>query len=124
MKNLKPFILFSDTFLTLISPFMRIRGISLFPFVIIRERYKDANSVYINNQKRKLLNHETIHFQQQLEMLILPFYIWYVVEFILKTLWTGKSGYRQLSFEREANEHERDSNYIPQRKRYSWLKYL
>jgi hypothetical protein len=27
------------------------------------------------------VNHEKIHLRQQLELLVLPFYVWYIIEF-------------------------------------------
>lgn len=64
-----------------------------------------------------LINHERIHWQQQKEMLILPFYLWYVIEWMFK-------GYRHISFEREAYVNEHDLEYPGIRKRYAWVKYL
>jgi hypothetical protein len=64
-----------------------------------------------------LINHERIHWQQQKEMLILPFYLWYVIEWMFK-------GYRHISFEREAYLNEHDLEYPGTRKRYAWVKYL
>lgn len=66
---------------------------------------------------RALINHEKIHWQQQKEMLIIPFYLWYVVEWMIK-------GYREISFEREAYLHEHNLNYLKTRKCYAWVKYL
>lgn len=66
---------------------------------------------------KALLNHEKIHWQQQKEMLILPFYVWYVVEWMFK-------GYRQISFEREAYENDVNPDYLKTRKKWQWVKYL
>ena len=64
-----------------------------------------------------LINHEKIHWEQQKEMLILPFYLWYVVEWMFK-------GYRQISFEREAYENDANPDYLKTRERWQWVKYL
>lgn len=64
-----------------------------------------------------ILNHEQIHWQQQKEMLIIPFYIWYVIEWLFK-------GYRQISFEKEAYLNEHNPEYLKSRKRYAWIGYL
>ncbi|MBC8003884.1 MAG: hypothetical protein H7X84_00305 [Verrucomicrobia bacterium] len=64
-----------------------------------------------------LINHEKIHWEQQKEMLIIPFYLWYIIEWMFK-------GYRTISFEREAYLQERNLHYLKTRKRYAWVKYL
>ena len=54
------------------------RGMTLFPFIIVSENYLKQDSVTIN--------HEKIHIRQQIELLILPFFIWYGIEFLIKRL--------------------------------------
>ena len=49
-------------------------GITLYPFVFLKTKTMKHDTV--------LLNHEKIHLKQQLELLILPFYLWYVLEFV------------------------------------------
>lgn len=87
---------------------MNIRAIAIFPFVILRS---DANP------DETLINHERIHLRQQLEMLIIPFYIWYLIEFYTK-------GYFNISFEKEAYQNESNLNYLKQRKLFNFTKYL
>lgn len=65
----------------------------------------------------RLINHERIHLRQQLEMLVIPFYIWYLVEFYTK-------GYYNISFEREAYRNEHDPTYLRRRKPFAFLKYI
>ena len=87
---------------------MNIRAIAIFPFIFLRS---DANP------DETLINHERIHLRQQLEMLIIPFYIWYLIEFYTK-------GYFNISFEKEAYKNENNLNYLKQRKMFSFVKYL
>jgi hypothetical protein len=71
------------------------------------------------------LNHEKIHWKQQLEMLVIPFYLWYIIELLLRRI--NKShyeSYMSLAFEREAYNHQHDLSYLSKRKPYSWFKYL
>ncbi len=93
-------------------------GLSLWPFIILRtpELSKD----------RVLINHERIHLRQQEELFILPFYLWYLLEWSLKTIWYLSSyrAYRNLSFEREAYRHESDPTYLNGRKRFAFTRYL
>lgn len=73
-----------------------------------------------------LLNHERIHLRQQIEMLVIPFYLWYGIEFLLR-LMAFKNidvAYRNICFEREAYANERDLEYLKKRKTWSFLNYL
>lgn len=94
------------------------RGLTLFPFVFL----KSANS----KSDLVLINHEKIHLRQQLELLILPFFIWYGLEFLLRLLKhkDRQMAYRMISFEQEAYANEKDLHYIEQRSFWFFLKYL
>ena len=59
-----------------------------------------------------------------LEMGIIFFYIWYLVEWLIKYLLHGKQAYYHLSFETEAYYNEDDLNYLYTRKHYAWIKYI
>ncbi|NRT11419.1 hypothetical protein [Flavobacterium sp. 14A] len=94
------------------------RGLTIFPFVFIRYKEDRKNEV--------LLNHERIHLRQQLELLILPFFIFYGLEFVIR-LFEYKNfntAYRNISFEREAYSNEKNLRYLNGRKWYSFTKYL
>ena len=69
------------------------------------------------------LNHELIHTEQMKELLYIFFYIWYIIEFIIRFLfmWNWKAAYRNLLFEQEAYDNEKDLNYLTKRKHYKWL---
>lgn len=70
----------------------------------------------------ELLNHEAIHTAQMREMLYLPFYLLYVLEWLLRLLQTrGKTfeAYRRISFEREAYAHGSDLCYLTRRRRFA-----
>lgn len=95
----------------------RINGITIFPFIFLRELAFKENKI--------LINHEKIHIRQQLELLIIFFYLWYVVEYYY---WYFKLkdkhlAYRNISFEREAYAMEEDLNYLETRKIWSFWKY-
>lgn len=78
------------------------------------------------NLTAQLCNHEKIHTLQQIEMLFLFFYIWYVFEWVIKSI-TYKSfikGYRNISFEREAYDNDNNLNYKKERRLFSWIHYL
>lgn len=120
---MKPIFIYSDKFLNSISWFMRVGGISIFPIVVLREKHKDPKTESSFIKSQRIHNHETIHFHQQLEMLVIFFYIWYVIEFILRLFKYGnsKKAYRNLLHEKEAYRNEADFRYPQKRKRYAWL---
>jgi len=93
-------------------------GLTIFPFVVLKSSALKLNKV--------VLNHERIHLRQQLELLIIPFYIWYVTEFFIRFMryrnW--HLAYRTISFEREAYINEFNFDYLMQRKFWRFLKYL
>lgn len=70
-----------------------------------------------------LIQHERIHTCQMREMLFVGFYLWYVVEWLIR-LPIGGGAYRKIAFEREAYAHMNDDNYILHRKPYAWVRYL
>lgn len=93
-------------------------GITLYPFVILR------NEKMRNN--RVLINHERIHLKQQIEMFIIPFFIWYGLEFLIRLIIENDKhkAYRNISFEREAYTNDKNLNYLQDRKCWNFLKYL
>lgn len=97
---------------------MKISGITLFPFIFI-QRKEDRNN-------KILLNHEKIHIRQQMELLIIPFYIWYLSEYYLKYLKYKNPhlAYRNISFEREAYDNDQNLDYLKNRKFWSFISYL
>ncbi len=95
----------------------RINGITIFPFIFLRESAFKKNKI--------LINHEKIHIRQQLELLVIFFYLWYVVEYYYWyfNLKDKHLAYRNISFEREAYAMEEDLNYLETRKIWSFWKY-
>lgn len=71
------------------------------------------------------LNHEAIHWEQEKELAILPFYLLYIAEFVIRLIKSRNwhTAYRNISFEQEAYNNEYNENYIKTRKHYAWLKY-
>lgn len=99
----------------------RILGIVLFCFVLLNRKSKLLNT----EELATLLNHERIHVRQQLELLILPFFIIYIVEWIVLLFkYKDKNlAYRNISFEKEAYQMANNLNYLKKRKPYVWLNY-
>ena len=73
-----------------------------------------------------LIHHEKIHLQQQKEMFLLFFYLFYGLEWFIKLLkYKSKhSAYLNISFEREAYQNENNLNYLKTRKLWAFLNYL
>ncbi|MCF8274600.1 MAG: hypothetical protein K9I95_12290 [Flavobacteriaceae bacterium] len=93
-------------------------GLAIFPFVFLKDKTFKNDVV--------LLNHENIHLKQQLEFLIIPFFVWYGIEFLIR-LYQYKSwylAYKNISFEREAFANENNANYLKLRGFWQFLKYL
>lgn len=69
------------------------------------------------------LNHEKIHTAQIKELWYVFFYLWYVIEWLIRLFMKGNA-YRNISFEREAYANQNDLNYLKSRKRFDFAKYL
>lgn len=91
---------------------------AMYPFILINRRDLGTDAV--------LLNHEKIHLRQQIELLVLPFYIWYLLEYVVR-LWQYRNhrrAYLNISFEHETYFNERDLNYLRQRRFWKFRFYL
>lgn len=93
------------------------RGFTFFPFVFLADK-KDKSHLI-------LLNHEKIHIRQQIELLILFFFVWYGIEFLIRFVQyrNRREAYRNISFEREAYANEKNLHYLKQRSFWSFLRY-
>ncbi|MDQ8005025.1 MAG: hypothetical protein REI64_09525 [Pedobacter sp.] len=93
-------------------------AMAIYPFILVKSKaYK--NDVV-------LINHEKIHHQQQLELLLIPFYLLYLLNYLINLL-IYKSHYKaylNIVFEKEAYLHECELTYLTTRKRYNWLKLI
>lgn len=69
-----------------------------------------------------VLNHEKIHTRQMAELLILPFYFIYILEWLIKLIQfrDAYKAYTNISFEREAYANQSNLSYIKNRKPYSF----
>jgi hypothetical protein len=85
-----------------------IRGLAFWPFIIV------PSTTVVDDI---LINHERIHLRQQLELLVLPFHIWYLIAL-------RRKGYMGISFEKEAYANEHNLNYLKTRPLFGFRKYL
>ncbi len=97
---------------TRLMPESKFIAITLFGLVFTRDRRLITPRV---------LRHELIHCRQQLEWLYVPFFILYLVEWIIGLIKhrANYSAYRNISFEREAYSHEHDESYLSRRCPYA-----
>ncbi|MCM4167037.1 hypothetical protein KCTC52924_01894 [Arenibacter antarcticus] len=93
-------------------------GLSLWPFIILKNPALKNDAV--------LINHEKIHLKQQRELLVLPFYMLYLLEGVVRFFiyFDVYTAYRNISFEREAYQNESNLYYLQERRPYSFIKYL
>ena len=95
-----------------------VRGITIFPFIVLSFKKDKSNEV--------LINHEKIHIRQQIEMLVIPFFLWYGIEYVIRFIQyrNSKLAYLNISFEREAYQNEKNLHYLKQRSFWKFIKFL
>lgn len=100
-----------------IIPFKGYGAINLFGILFVRKGCKMTEFK---------INHEEIHTAQMKEMLYLPFYLWYMTEYVIARFFhkKQKEGYYDISFEEEAYNNQANLDYLKRRKRYAWFKYI
>ena len=98
-----------------IIPFKGFKCINLFGILFCR---KQLNKIDIN--------HETIHTKQMQELLYIFFYLWYIIEYLIRLIIyrNTKLAYKNISFEREAYQNQYNLDYLSNRKHYNWFNYL
>jgi hypothetical protein len=99
-------------------PFLPAAGMAIFPFVLVK--YSELK------HDRQIINHELIHLRQQIELLIIPFFIFYILNYLINLLLYKNHAlaYRNIVFEREAYGNDSDYKYLKNRRFSSWVKYF
>ncbi|OIQ24629.1 MAG: hypothetical protein BM555_07020 [Crocinitomix sp. MedPE-SWsnd] len=94
------------------------KAMTVFPFIFAKNKVCKEDMV--------LINHERIHIRQQIELLIIPFYLWYGLEFLIHfvRLKDKRKAYRAISFEKEAYGKESDLNYLKKRRFWNFLAFF
>ena len=103
---MKPIVVKNSRLPKLLSWFMDVKGITLFPFIFIKGEGND-----------QLIRHETIHIKQYAETLVLGFllvYLWDFVHGLLKYK-NFNDAYKSIRFEREAYSFSADPSYLEYR---------
>lgn len=112
---MKPIMIISPKFCKVMSLFIDVYAITLYPFIISKEKLDVT--VY---------NHEKIHLVQQRELWLIGFYVlyvWYWLKARLEGL-NGRKAYYAIPFEREAYENDKDLNYLKDRKPHAWKDFI
>ena len=93
-------------------------GMTVFPFVILKSKY------YLEN--KTTINHEKIHIRQQIELLVLPFFVLYFGNLLINILRyrNFQMAYLNIVFEREAYANEKNLDYLKTRSFWMFLKYF
>ena len=99
----------------LVSIFMRVKGITMFPFIFLRPTATTFN-----------INHEKIHIRQQLELLVVLFYVLYFLDYVIGIIKyrNTRLAYKSITWEKEAYSNQDNMEYLKIRKWYSFLKYI
>lgn len=115
MKLINPIVVSNSRIPKLLSWFINIKAITLYPFIIFR-----------GEPDEQTLNHERIHIQQQAECLIIGFYMLYVGFWLWRLILTRNTqqAYYEIPFEKEAYKNDSDWTYLLNRKKYAWIKHI
>lgn len=99
-----------------IIPFKPYKSINLFGLVFHRRSASPMTQTDIN--------HEAIHTAQQQELLFVGFYLWYVIEWLVRlVMYRDQSrAYRSILFEQEAYGHQSEVDYLAHRKWWAWAR--
>ncbi|SFS95626.1 hypothetical protein SAMN04487890_10776 [Mucilaginibacter polytrichastri] len=91
---------------------------ALYPFILVSDKRFLDDDV--------LIRHETIHLKQEAELLVIPFYIIYALNYLINYVIykNHDKAYRAICFEREAYANEQHANYLVKRKLWAWRFYL
>lgn len=105
----------------IVTPFIKkfgIVGITLYPFILFSSK-KSLYDVHI-------VNHEEIHIKQQIELLVVFFYLIYLIEYVIGLIKFKNKllAYKNISFEIEAYDNEYNLEYLKSRKIYSSFSYF
>lgn len=96
-------------------PFPGYKIINLFGVLFVRKGSKVTDVD---------MNHEKIHSAQMKDITPILFYLWYVVEWLIRLMQFGSDAYYNISFEREAYCNESNLDYLNKRKKLSFLEYI
>lgn len=100
----------------IVVPFLPAAAMAVFPFILVKKASYRSDVV--------LIQHEKIHLQQQLELLVMPFYLFYLFHYLVNLIRyrNHEKAYLLIIFEREAYKHDNDENYLVNRRFCAWIR--
>lgn len=103
---------------TLIIGKLPAAAMAIYPFMLFKNKRVSLDS--------RVIRHELIHFRQQLELLVLPFYILYLLNYLLYLIIhrDHDKAYHKICFELEAYANDQDADYLLDRNMFAWFRYL
>ncbi len=101
----------------LIVKSLPVAGMAIFPVILVK-------NLQLKNDP-EIINHESIHLRQQAELLILPFYLLYLLNYLFNLVKykNHRQAYLKIIFEQEAYAREQDLTYLQKRRWYACFKY-
>ncbi len=112
---MQPIIIRNSKVPVMLSIFVDIAAITLFPFIFIRK----------GQDSERIVRHETIHYHQYLETAVIGFLVLYLFDWLkalLKYRDTNRA-YLQIRFEQEAYAHEENETYLAEREPFAWRRF-
>lgn len=105
-------------FPVIVCPWLKVSGMAVFPFILVSSKQQKEDS--------SLILHEKIHLYQQLELLIFPFYLLYLLNYLVNYTRYKKryNAYMNIVFEKEAYANDNNPDYLSKRKFWAFLLYL
>lgn len=102
----------------LVTRFVPYSAMAVYPFILVKKEAMKQNAI--------LIHHEKIHHRQQLELLIVPFFLLYLFNYLYNLLRYRNhyKAYREIIFEREAFQMDNDLDYLSRRKMFAFVKFL
>lgn len=102
----------------LVTRFVPYSAMAVYPFILVKKEEMKQNA--------ELIHHEKIHHRQQLELLIVPFYLLYLLNYLFNLLRYRNhyKAYREIIFEREAFQMDNDLDYLNRRKMFAFVNFI
>jgi hypothetical protein len=90
-------------------------AMAIFPFILLKKSRLPIT--------KTLIQHERIHLKQQIELLFIPFYLWYFAEYIYFRIKfkNHQKAYLNIRFEKEAYKHQCTIDYLSKRKFWAFI---
>ena len=97
--------------------FLPASGMALFPFILVKYPHYKRNET--------LIHHEKIHLRQQLELLLVFFYLLYLLHYAFNLIRFRNHhlAYMNIVFEKEAYAMDGDLGYLKRRGFWEWVRY-